>query len=68
MVTGDYINTVDYKQLIARFNGCKNVSYKGYEISYNFYGREEYTVFFEGDDVWFKTLDEAKAFIDKMEV
>ena len=62
------MDTRDYKHLIERFNGCKNESYKGYEISYNFYGRKEYTVFFEGDDVWFNTLDEAKAFIDKQEV
>ncbi len=38
--------------------------YKGYTIEFNVYGSNEYTIFFEGDDVWFDTLDEAKAFID----
>lgn len=44
-----------------------NETYKGYEIECNCYGRNEFTVSFEGDDVWFETLDEAKAFIDSME-
>ena len=38
--------------------------YKGYEISYNFYGNGEYTVFYDGDDVWFRSEKAAKDFID----
>lgn len=40
--------------------------YKGYQIEYNVYGCNEYTVFFEGDDVWFKEEDEARDFIDRI--
>ena len=42
--------------------------YKGKAIVKNFYGMNEYTVFFEGDDLWFKSLKEAKSFIDSQEV
>lgn len=38
--------------------------YRGYYIEYNFYGRNEYTVQYCGDDCYFATKDEAKAFID----
>lgn len=38
--------------------------YRGFAIEFNFYGSGEYTVQYDGDDVWFTTLDEAKAFID----
>jgi len=40
------------------------MEYKGYYIEYNFYGKGEYTVQYEGDDVWFNTIKEAKEFID----
>lgn len=43
-----------------------NISYKGYDIDFDVYGQEEYTVFFEGDDLYFNTLSEAKSFIDSM--
>lgn len=36
--------------------------YKGYEIEEFGPG---YTVFFEGDEVYFNTIEEAKAFIDE---
>lgn len=39
-------------------------TYKGYDIEYNFYGKGEYTVQYDGDDVWFKSKAEAKKFID----
>ena len=39
--------------------------YRGYYIEYNVYGRGEYTVQYEGDDLWFDTIEELKAFIDK---
>ena len=59
---------MDHKNLFNGTTDCRTISYKRTDIIYNFYGRKEYTVFFEGDDVWFNTLDAAKAFIDKMEV
>lgn len=40
--------------------------YKGYSIEFNIYGQNEYTVEFEGDDVWFTSLSEAKQFIDSI--
>lgn len=40
------------------------MTHKGYDISYNFYGIGEYTVFYGGDDIWFTTEQEAKDFID----
>ena len=40
------------------------IKYKGYLIEKDFYGQGEYTVQYMGDDVWFKTLDAAKEFID----
>lgn len=40
--------------------------YKGYGIDYNFYGENEYSVQYDGDDVMFSTLKEAKAFIDEV--
>ena len=40
--------------------------YKGYYIEYNIYGQGEYTVQYDGDDVFFKTEQEAKDFIDKL--
>ena len=39
--------------------------YRGYVIEFNIYGQNEYTIQFEGDDFFFKSLDEAKAFIDE---
>ena len=41
--------------------------YKGHWIEFNFYGKEEYTVYHDGDDVWFDTEEDAKAFIDEIE-
>lgn len=40
--------------------------YKGYYIEYNIYGQKEYTVQYDGDDVFFKTEQEAKDFIDRL--
>ena len=39
--------------------------YKGYDIGFNLYGWNEYSVFFEGDDVIFHTELEAMNFIDE---
>lgn len=49
-------------------SNCKDttISYKGYDIEFNFYGKNEYTVQYQGDDIWFKTIDEAKKFIDEI--
>ena len=41
--------------------------YKGYYIEYNFYGRGEYSVQYCGDDLMFRTADEARAFIDSVQ-
>lgn len=40
--------------------------YNGYDIDFNIYGQNEYSVQYCGDDVMFQTIDEAKAFIDKV--
>lgn len=41
-------------------------TYKGYGIDFNFYGHNEYTVHFCGDDCIFTTLEEAMSFIDEV--
>lgn len=43
------------------------MEYKGYYIEVNFYGRNEFTVQYCGDDVWISSIEEAKAFIDSIE-
>ena len=40
--------------------------YKGYYITFNFYGHNEYTVQYCGDDIMFNTAHEARAFIDEV--
>lgn len=40
--------------------------YKGYYIEYNFYGENEYSVQYCGDDVIFQTVEDAKKFIDEI--
>lgn len=42
------------------------IEYKGYYIEYNFYGRGEYTVQIDGDDVWFTSKEEAMNAIDEI--
>lgn len=37
------------------------------DITYNFYGRGEYTVQYMGDDIFFDTEEEAKQFIEEIE-
>ena len=44
----------------------KTVEYKGYGVDYDLYHTKEYTVQVDGDDLMFKSYDEAKAFIDKL--
>ncbi len=41
--------------------------YKGYYVDYNVYGKNEYTVQYDGDDLWFNTPEEAMAFIDSVQ-
>lgn len=41
------------------------IEYRGIGIDYNFYGQEEYSIQYCGDDYMFKTLEEAKDFIDR---
>ena len=43
------------------------IEYKGYYIEFNFYGNKEYSVQYCGDDLIFKTEEEAKQFIDGIE-
>lgn len=40
--------------------------YKGYYITFNFYGHKEYTVQYEGDDIMFETAYDARKFIDEV--
>ena len=40
--------------------------YKGCSIEYNLYGAGEYTVQYCGDDVVFRTAEEAEKFIDEI--
>ena len=40
--------------------------YKGFYIEFNFYGRNEYTVQYCGDDLMFETKEEAERFIDEV--
>lgn len=47
--------------------GMQSHMYNGHWIEENYYGKGEYTVFVDGEDVWFDTLEEAKAFIDRLE-
>lgn len=42
----------------------KIFTYKNMDIEYNFYGQGEYSIHYCGDDILFKTLEEAKNFID----
>lgn len=42
------------------------MSYRGFAIEFDFYGKEEYTVQFYGDDIWFETEEAAKNFIDEV--
>ena len=44
-----------------------STQYKGHWIEFDFYNSGEYTVYHEGDDVWFDTEIEAKKFIDQIE-
>ena len=58
----------DIKIKIERYERMKRfmTNYKGFDIEYNIYGDGEWTVQFEGDDVWFPTEKEAKEFIDEV--
>ena len=44
----------------------KSTEHKGYFISYNFYGRKEYTVQYCGDDIFFRSEKEAQEFINSI--
>lgn len=39
-----------------------NISYKGYDIDFNVYGQNEYTVWFEGDDLFFQHFVRSQEF------
>ena len=44
----------------------KSYTYKEFVVEYNLYGQREYTVQYNGDDLWFNTPEEANAFIDSV--
>lgn len=44
----------------------KTEEYRGYFIEYNAYGKGEYTVDVEGDDIWCNTFTEATELIDDL--
>ena len=44
------------------------IEYKGYYIEFNFYGLNEYSVQYCGDDFMFNSLDGAKMFIDDLRI
>ena len=46
-------------------DNCKE--YKGCYIEFDFYGNNEYSVQYCGDDIVFDTEEEAKAFIDEIQ-
>lgn len=52
---------------VKMYNTINGRWYKGYYIEHNFYGKGEYTVDFEGSDLWFTTQREAKEFIDSIQ-
>lgn len=52
----------EYKEL--NFDGY---DYKGYNIAYNLYGINEYTVQYCGDDFCFESKKDAKIFIDNID-
>ena len=42
------------------------IEYKGYYIEHDFYGNDEWSVQYCGDDLIFDTKSEAEAFIDSI--
>lgn len=45
----------------------KDIEYNNYHIVVNFYGHNEITVQYCGDDIIFNSIEEAKEFIDSIE-
>lgn len=43
----------------------KSIEYKGYFIEFNFYGQNEFSVQYIGDDFIFNSEKDAKKFIDE---
>lgn len=41
--------------------------YKNYYITHNAYNSDEYTVQYDGDDLWFDSEEDAKEFIDSLD-
>ena len=46
------------------FKDYECIEYKGFYVEHNIYGRDECTVHYCGDDVWFESKEEAIEFID----
>ena len=53
------------KSLQLAMMGIKRYTHKGVEILKGLYPNNIYTIFVNGDDLAFKTLKEAKNYIDK---
>ena len=47
-------------------NEVKEVMYRGCAITHNFYGLDEFSVQYEGDDVMFEYMGDAMLFIDSV--
>lgn len=45
-----------------------NFKYKDYDITFNLYGMNEYTVQYCGDEYCFETEKEAEMFIDSLDI
>lgn len=59
------VNIDDIYSYRKHFKESKyTIEYKGFNIEYNAYGKSEYTVFLDGDDIWFESLSGAKQAID----
>jgi hypothetical protein len=52
--TNEFMEEADYEV----------IPYHGYDIYYNYYKEGEFTVNFNNEDWWYKTLDDAKKAID----
>lgn len=43
------------------------MEYRGYFIEFNLYHKHEFTVQYNGDDIWFENIKDAMSFIDSIQ-
>lgn len=68
MLTSDNKDINDIHDFLAEGQQAQHIiKYKDMLIEYDFYNHGEYTVQYQGDDIWFDTLDAAKKFIDEIQ-